>query len=51
MTDHTPVQEDPQELKRAQEFWISFTGKAKWAIIATAGLLIFLALAFVPFSS
>lgn len=48
MAGHTPVQDDPKQLEEAQKFWVSFTSGAKWGIVTVAGILIFLALAFVP---
>lgn len=39
-TPHTPVEDDPKELERAQVMWANFTEFSKWGIIATSILLI-----------
>lgn len=51
MAHHTPVEEDPKELAKAQDMWSSFMGIAKWSVIGIAFLLIGMAAVFVPFSS
>lgn len=51
MSDHhTPPEVDPKDLARAQDAWESFVQGGKYAAMATAAVLVFLALAFVNFS-
>lgn len=49
MANHTPVQEDPQELARAQQTWHSFMNATKWSVIAVVVILLGLMAAFVTF--
>ncbi len=50
MAGHKAVEIDPQELKKAQRMWDRFADGLKYSVIATAIVLIGLALAFVKFS-
>tara|TARA_R110001592_G_scaffold3525_34_gene20236 strand:- start:8683 stop:8835 length:153 start_codon:yes stop_codon:yes gene_type:complete len=50
MAEHKAVKVDPKELQKAQDFWHNFMIGTKYATIATAIILILLALAFVKFT-
>lgn len=47
---HHAVDVDPKSLTEAQAMWAAFAKGGKYATIATALLLAFLALAFIDFS-
>ncbi|MCB1680828.1 MAG: aa3-type cytochrome c oxidase subunit IV [Alphaproteobacteria bacterium] len=51
MGDHTQaVDVDPRELEHARKTWDSFACGAKYAILAIAAVLVFLALTFIHFT-
>lgn len=47
MASQTPVECDPQELKKAEALWGNFGVATKWSVILIAFLLIVLAIVFV----
>lgn len=47
---HQAVEADPKALAEARAMWSAFTKGGKYASIATAVILVLLALAFVDFS-
>lgn len=51
MAHNTPVQDDPQQLQNAQDFWHSFMRGSKISIIFIILIVVGLALAFVPTGS
>lgn len=49
MAHHAPVQEDPQELAKAEDMWHRFMQVSKVSIVVIAVILLGLAGAFVTF--
>jgi multisubunit Na+/H+ antiporter MnhG subunit len=49
MAHHAPVQEDPQELARAQDMWSSVMNVTKWSVVGIIVILLGLTAAFVTF--
>ena len=50
MADQQPVEADPKELEKAQQFWDNFMIGSKYACYGIAAILLVLALVFVDFS-
>jgi len=51
MASSTPVQDDPKQLKNAENLWNAFMKATKWSIIGIVLIVIALAIAFVPTGS
>lgn len=49
MAGNHPVQDDPEQLKNAENLWGVFMQSTKVSIIAVAVVMIILLMAFVPF--
>lgn len=50
MAEHEAVEVDPQELQKAEALWDNFATGVKYVSVASALVLILMALAFVKFT-
>lgn len=51
MAGHTPVEDDPEQLKHAEYLWHSFMTSSKYMIAGIVVVMLILLFAFVPFGS